>query len=79
MRGGENHQCPVYEPFLGSRTLGRGYGLVRGVGWRSDVEYARYLIGGEPQPSDEHYWSLDGWCEMPHTELFVSQVLMFAA
>jgi len=78
MRGEENHQCPVYQPSLGSRTPGRGDVLVRGVGWRSDIEYVRYLIGVKSQPSDERYWSLDGWCEIPHTELFVSRISMFA-
>ncbi|KAL4075930.1 glycoside hydrolase family 47 protein [Scleroderma citrinum] len=76
MRGEENHQCPVYQPFRGSQTAGLGHGLVRGVGWRPDVEYARHLIGSKPQASDERYWSLDGWCEVPHADLFSYDFVM---
>jgi len=74
MRGDENHQCPVYEhvqDVLPDGTIG---GLIRGIGSRADAEYARNLIGLEPQPLDEHYWSPDGWCTTPRVDLYVRSI-----
>ncbi|KAI6003911.1 glycoside hydrolase family 47 protein [Pisolithus albus] len=72
MRREESHQCPAYQPFRAPPSSQQMNGLVRGVGSRYDAEYARHLIGLKPQASDELYWSPDGWCAVPYTDLYVS-------
>lgn len=47
---------------------------MHGVGSRSDVDYARELVGLKPQPLDEHHWSPDGWCSLPQVDPFVRPV-----
>ncbi|KAG6331731.1 hypothetical protein ID866_7360 [Astraeus odoratus] len=76
MRREENHQCPAYRPFQLPQPL--ECGLVRGVGSRPDVEYARHSIGVKPQTYDERYWALDGWCAIPHPESLSYDFVMSA-
>ncbi|KAG1753952.1 glycoside hydrolase family 47 protein [Suillus paluster] len=76
MRGDENHQCPLYEPVQDPSPDGTIDGLIRGVGSRADVEYARYLVGLRPQPLDEHHWSPDGWCTVPQVDLYSFDFIM---
>jgi mannosidase alpha-like ER degradation enhancer 1 len=71
MRGEENHQCPLYEPAQDLSPDGTLSGLIRGVGSRADVDYARYLVGLRSQALDEHHWSPDGWCTIPEVDLYV--------
>jgi len=68
-RGINNHQCPAYQPF--SQWHGKKAGLIQGVSYRSDVEYARELVGRAPSQQDIDIWSPDGWCERPEVDLFV--------
>ncbi|KAI6119419.1 glycoside hydrolase family 47 protein [Pisolithus croceorrhizus] len=63
MRREESHQCPAVSTVPAD-------GLIRGIGSRYDAEYARHLIGLKPQSSDELYWSHDGWCAVPCTDLY---------
>ena len=74
LRREENHQCPAYDPFQGFVPTGVVGGLMHGVGSRSDVDYARELVGLKPQPLDEHHWSPDGWCSLPQVDPFVRPV-----
>ncbi|KAG0709546.1 glycoside hydrolase family 47 protein [Suillus ampliporus] len=76
MRGDENHQCPLYEPVHELSPDGTIGGLIRGVGSRADVEYARYLVGLRPQSLDEHHWSPDGWCTVPQVDLYSFDFIM---
>ncbi|KAI6151993.1 glycoside hydrolase family 47 protein [Pisolithus tinctorius] len=76
MRREESHQCPAYEPFQISQPSQKANGLISGVGSRHDAEYARHLIGLIPQSSDEHYWSPDGWCAVPYTDLYSYNFVM---
>ncbi|KAG1892556.1 glycoside hydrolase family 47 protein [Suillus subluteus] len=69
MRGEENYQCPLYDPV-------QDLGLIRGVGSRADVDYARYLIGLRSQALDEHHWSPDGWCTIPEVDLYSFDFIM---
>ena len=48
-----------------------------GVPSRPDVEYARILVGTVADDSDERWWSVDGVCEVPITELYVSTRSIF--
>ncbi|OJA16963.1 hypothetical protein AZE42_00582 [Rhizopogon vesiculosus] len=74
MRGDENHQCPLYgDILLPGGTIG---GLIRGVGSRADAEYARNMVGLQPQPLDEHHWSPDGWCTVPEVDLYSFDFIM---
>ncbi|KAF8450427.1 glycoside hydrolase family 47 protein [Boletus edulis BED1] len=76
LRREENLQCPAYHPFQGFVPNGVVDGLMRGVGSRPDVDYARELTGLRPQPLDEHYWSPDGWCFLPQVEPFTYNFIM---
>ncbi|KAG1755785.1 glycoside hydrolase family 47 protein [Suillus lakei] len=76
MRGEENHQCPLYEPVRDLSPDGTIGGLIRGVGSRADVDYARYLVGLRSQPLDEHHWSPDGWCTVPEVDLYSFDFIM---
>lgn len=72
IRNVEEHQCPVYVPVTtGSNRRGGQSGLVQGVRSRSDVDYARYLVGISPSATEELYWSPDGWCDKPNVEPYV--------
>jgi ER degradation enhancer, mannosidase alpha-like 1 len=76
MRSIENHQCPVYRPFIRVYdNRGEGTGLVQGVQSRHDVDYARQLVGLLPAQADIDTWSPDGWCEKPKVDIFVSKLL----
>ncbi|RDB22490.1 ER degradation-enhancing alpha-mannosidase-like protein 1 [Hypsizygus marmoreus] len=67
----DTHQCPVYKPFVQVHdNHGEGTGLVKGVPYRGDVEYARHLVGLAPTQSDINTWSPYGWCEKPRADLF---------
>ncbi|KAG2135913.1 glycoside hydrolase family 47 protein [Suillus bovinus] len=76
MRGEENHQCPLYEPVQDLLPDGTISGLIRGVGSRADVDYARYLVGLRSQALDEHHWSPDGWCAIPEVDLYSFDFIM---
>lgn len=76
MRGEENHQCPLYEPVQDLSPDGTLSGLIRGVGSRADVDYARYLVGLRSQALDEHHWSPDGWCTIPEVDLYSFDFIM---
>ncbi|KAG6378813.1 glycoside hydrolase family 47 protein [Boletus reticuloceps] len=76
LRREESLQCPAYHPFQGFVPNGVVDGLMRGVGSRPDVDYARELTGLRPQPLDEHYWSPDGWCFLPEVEPFTYNFIM---
>lgn len=78
MRREESHQCPAYQPFRAPHSSQEADGLIRGVGSRYDTEYARHLIGLKPQSSDELYWSPDGWCAVPYTDLYSYNFVMSA-
>lgn len=72
LRRGENLQCPAYEPpFFGSEDLPV---LTVGIGSRSDMDYARQLVGGRLSDSDALSWHESGWCQLPQAELFVSDM-----
>ncbi|KAI6105659.1 glycoside hydrolase family 47 protein [Pisolithus sp. B1] len=78
MRREESHQCPPYQPFRVPQSSQEADGLIRGIGSRYDAEYARHLIGLKPQSSDELYWSHDGWCAVPYTDLYSYNFVMSA-
>ncbi|KAG6857356.1 hypothetical protein H0H87_005659 [Tephrocybe sp. NHM501043] len=72
MRHIDNHQCPVYRPFVRVHDYrGEGTGLIQGIANRPDFEYARSLVGLVPPQKDIDVWSPGGWCERPHVDLFV--------
>lgn len=64
-------QCPVYQPFRHGANGDEGE-LVAGIPARPDAEYARVLVGTTSDEGDERWWSIDGFCEVPITELYVS-------
>ncbi|KAF5388298.1 hypothetical protein D9615_000341 [Tricholomella constricta] len=73
----DNHQCPAYKPFLHvPDKRGEGTGLVQGIQYRPDVEYARLLVGLTPTQSDINAWSPYGWCEKPHVDLYSYDVIL---
>ncbi|KAF8076303.1 alpha mannosidase-like protein [Lyophyllum atratum] len=73
----DNHQCPMYQPFIHVHdNHGEQTGLVQGVQYRGDVEYARLLVGLVPTQSDINTWSPYGWCEKPRVDLFSYDVLL---
>ncbi|KAG5716543.1 ER degradation-enhancing alpha-mannosidase-like protein 1 [Termitomyces sp. T112] len=73
----DNHQCPVYRPFIqGSNRRDQVDGLVRGIQSRPDFEYARSLVGLTPPQKDIDTWSPSGWCERPHVDLFSYDVVL---
>ncbi|KAF9226475.1 glycoside hydrolase family 47 protein [Gyrodon lividus] len=76
LRREESLHCPAYHPFQGFVPSGFVEGLVRGVGSRSDIDYARELIGLKPQPLDEHHWSPDGWCSLSQVNPFSYNFVM---
>ncbi|KIJ70173.1 glycoside hydrolase family 47 protein [Hydnomerulius pinastri MD-312] len=76
LRREESLQCPAYHPVQGFVPIGSVEGLVRGVGSRSDADYARELTGLKPQPLDEHHWSPDGWCALPQVDPFSYDFIM---
>lgn len=68
----EDHQCPVYQPFVyayGSREPDSG--LVMGIRGRPDADYSRELVALDANELDALNWSPSGWCEKPKAELFV--------
>lgn len=73
LRGAENLQCPAYSPPMVLSQDGQN-GLRGGIRSRGDVEYARLLVGGTPNDADKAAWSPDGFCDVPHGELYVSPV-----
>lgn len=71
MRNIDNHQCPVYKPFIRIYdNYEEGTGLVQGVQSRPDMDYARHLVGLLPTQADIDTWSPDGWCEKPKVDIF---------
>lgn len=73
MRPVDNHQCPVYKPFIGVYdNSSKETGLVRGIRSRSDYDYARKLVGVHASSVEIDAWSANGWCEKPMVENFVS-------
>lgn len=62
-----NHQCPAYTPLTGLRA-----GLVGGIRWRPDMDYARELVGVPANDIDQSFWSPTGWCDRPKVDAFVS-------
>ncbi|KAG5650212.1 hypothetical protein H0H81_000301 [Sphagnurus paluster] len=73
----DNHQCPAYKPFIHvSDAHRKGSGLVQGIQYRPDFDYARSLVGLIPTQSDIDTWSPYGWCEKPHVDLFAYDVIL---
>jgi mannosidase alpha-like ER degradation enhancer 1 len=73
MRPINDHQCPVYRPFIEVYdNKSADTGLVRGVRSRGDYDYARKLIGIPASSVEIDAWSAGGWCEKPAIESFVS-------
>jgi hypothetical protein len=72
--------CPVYQP---TRTPpdafpGESYGLVQSIRSRPDAEYGRFITGLDllaVAPSDERWWDVFGWCEVPQAEEYVSTTI----
>jgi mannosidase alpha-like ER degradation enhancer 1 len=73
LRGPEKSQCPAYHPWI----LVEDYpdsssGLMGGLRQRSDVDYARTLVGVPATDADATHWSVDGWCQVPPLHVYVS-------
>jgi mannosidase alpha-like ER degradation enhancer 1 len=80
MRPVNDHQCPVYRPFIEIHdNSSADTGLVRGVRSRSDYDYARKLIGIPASSVEIDAWSASGWCEKPAIESFVSLTCCLSA
>jgi len=47
-----------------------------GVRSRSDVDYARELVGLTADDADKEAWSADGWCEKPKVKLFAYDFIL---
>lgn len=76
MRPVDNHQCPVYKPFIEApNNRSADNGLVRGIRSRSDYDYARKLLEVHASSTEIDAWSPNGWCEKPIAESFVSNHL----
>ena len=67
-----SHQCPAYTPFAFPAGDAKTLSLTRGVRFRPDTEYARALVGNNATDADKRYWDIDGWCEKPKPESYVS-------
>ncbi|KAF4619947.1 hypothetical protein D9613_005188 [Agrocybe pediades] len=67
----ESHECPAYTPITSGSHKSKP-GLVQGVRSRSDMEYARHLVGTSPAFADESHWSPDGWCEKPRVDPYAN-------
>ncbi|KAF5393914.1 hypothetical protein D9757_000102 [Collybiopsis confluens] len=67
----EDHQCPIYQPFVNRRS-GRGNdgGLTVGILGRSDAEYSRALVDLDANDDDSANWDAAGFCERPKVDLF---------
>ncbi|KXN83702.1 ER degradation-enhancing alpha-mannosidase-like protein 1 [Leucoagaricus sp. SymC.cos] len=71
MRPVDDHQCPIYKPFIEVPDNRTGdTGLVRGIRSRSDYDYARKLVGVHASSTEIDAWSANGWCEKPAVESF---------
>ncbi|KAJ7591143.1 alpha mannosidase-like protein [Mycena floridula] len=77
MRKVNGHQCPAYSSFehFGSRSQNRT-GLLQGIPFRGDVDYARELVSLSPSQTDMNAWSPDGWCERPKVESFAYDFIL---
>lgn len=67
-----SHQCPAYKPFARRSGNPKVPGLVLGVRSRPDFHYAQALVGNKPTSADMQHWDIDGWCEKPKIETYVS-------
>lgn len=73
LRGAEHLQCPAYQRPLAAFDDWTGEtGLTVGIRSRSDMDYAREMIGIKPIENDIKYWQPDGWCATPRLDLYVS-------
>ena len=78
LRRAENLQCPAYRSTRlggggdGYHAEGEDEGLLTGVLFRPDVDFARVLVGTTPTDVEEAYWSSYGTCAVPTTEVYVS-------
>jgi mannosidase alpha-like ER degradation enhancer 1 len=72
LRGAENHRCPAYTPGLAFQKHSNvSGGIMGGIQFRRDVEYARYLTDGIPSELERAAWSPYGFCDIPRVEIFV--------
>ena len=72
LRRAENLQCPAYVPQQVGATSGNtSSGLFTGIRYRSDVDYARSLVGAATIPSDARWWSPYGQCDVPVVDIYV--------
>ena len=73
LRGVEHLQCPAYQsPFAAPSDEDQVGGLTASIRTRSDMDYARQLIGAAASEGDPDFWRPDGWCEIPQVDLYVS-------
>jgi mannosidase alpha-like ER degradation enhancer 1 len=79
LRGSDNSQCPAYQPWLYAEDFQDSqHGLVAGMHYRPDTDYARMIVGMPETEADARYWSPDGWCEVPPVQLYVRSPLIYA-
>ncbi|OSC99135.1 glycoside hydrolase family 47 protein [Trametes coccinea BRFM310] len=79
LRRVENVQCPVYQPPVLAYDNWEGEsGLVGGVMWRADYDYARDLIGRIPTENETRWWDPEGWCMLPKHEPYTYDFVLSA-
>ncbi|KAI9063357.1 glycoside hydrolase family 47 protein [Trametes sanguinea] len=79
LRRVENVQCPAYQPPVLAYDDWEGEsGLVGGVMWRADYDYARDLIGRIPTENETRWWDPEGWCMLPKHEPYTYDFVLSA-
>ncbi|CDO74074.1 Glycoside Hydrolase Family 47 protein [Trametes cinnabarina] len=79
LRRVENVQCPAYHPPVLSYDDSEGEsGLMGGVMWRADYDYARDLIGRISTENETRWWDPEGWCMLPKHEPYTYDFVLSA-
>ncbi|THH12390.1 hypothetical protein EW145_g47 [Phellinidium pouzarii] len=67
----ENLQCPAYRSIrVGANEFDDDSGLITGILYRPDIDYARALVGASILEEEENWWSVDGHCDIPSADLY---------
>ncbi|KAH8118447.1 alpha-mannosidase [Phellopilus nigrolimitatus] len=80
LRRVENLQCPIYQPIrVGVDEYDdENVGLVTGIRYRPDIDYARALVGAASTDADESWWSPNGYCDIPTADLYSYDFILSA-
>jgi ER degradation enhancer, mannosidase alpha-like 1 len=77
MRGPDRHVCPAYSPLTNDKLRGTKAAMLSGIRARSDVDFARALIGAPMTDDESTNWSPEGWCSLQAIQHFVRPLAYF--